>query len=214
MRTRAGVKVYARLPHRAALAALGDEARVQRLYKDLGELVPVDGWLLEDTDAPAQPIRFDDPPPLFEHRPGIPRLVLMGSARTTRVDARRTRPGRGPDALGWRAFAALDSARPGLELLWLAPPRAATAPHPHATSAWCPPGSAIRSPTRASRRSILLAAGLPVPRPLTHASSPARLDFSATAASHWVGAPTILWWTGRRRLSRRPVSASTFPLRR
>ncbi|MDL9997507.1 poly-beta-1,6-N-acetyl-D-glucosamine N-deacetylase PgaB [Variovorax sp. J22P240] len=141
MHTRADVKVYARLPHRRALAALGDEARVQRLYEDLGALVPLDGWLLEDAGPLAQPVRFDDPPPLFEHRPGIP---LSWSAWVVRERRRSMLKalGRtdGPDALGWRAFAALDAARPGLELLWLAPTRAVAAPHPLAEISLVPTG--------------------------------------------------------------------------
>ncbi|MGF6600641.1 peptidoglycan/xylan/chitin deacetylase (PgdA/CDA1 family) [Paraburkholderia sp. GAS448] len=141
MHTRAGVEVYARLPHHAALAALGDEARVLRLYEDLGGLVPLDGWLLEDTDAPTQPMRFDDPPPLYDHRPDIP---LSGSAWAVRKRREAMLPtlvhGDGPDALGWQAFAVLDAARPGLKLLWLAPRRATTTPHPLADISLVPAG--------------------------------------------------------------------------
>jgi peptidoglycan/xylan/chitin deacetylase (PgdA/CDA1 family) len=141
MHTRAGVKVYARLPHRAALAALGDEARVQRLYEDLGGLVPLDGWLLEDTEAPAQPMRFDDPPPLYQHRPGLPLSWAAWVVRDRRQSMLKTL-GRadGPDALGWRVFAALDAARPGLELLWLAPTGATAAQHPLADISLVPAG--------------------------------------------------------------------------
>ncbi|MEJ8815895.1 poly-beta-1,6-N-acetyl-D-glucosamine N-deacetylase PgaB [Variovorax ureilyticus] len=130
MRTRAGVKVYVRLPHRAALATLGDEARVQRLYADLGGMVPLDGWLLEDADAPASPMRFADPPPLYEHRPGIPpsRSAWVQRVRRQSMQAAPDSAAN-PDALGWQAFARLDSARPGLELVWLAPAGTST-PHP------------------------------------------------------------------------------------
>jgi hypothetical protein len=131
MHTCAGVKIYARLPHRPALAALGDEARVKRLYEDLGALVPVDGWLLEDVEPPAGPMHLDGPPPLFEHRAGIPPDWSAWVVRERRQPALEAL-GRaeGPDALGWRAFAALDAARPGLALLWLAPRPGAADPHP------------------------------------------------------------------------------------
>ncbi|MET0542017.1 MAG: poly-beta-1,6-N-acetyl-D-glucosamine N-deacetylase PgaB [Variovorax sp.] len=131
MHTRAGVKVYARLPHRAALATLGDEARVQRLYEDLGAMVPLDGWLFEDAVAAPQPMRFDDPPPLYEHRPGLPTRWSAWVVRARRTSMREEM-GRAdtPDALGWRAFATLDAARPALELLWLSPSGAATVAHP------------------------------------------------------------------------------------
>jgi peptidoglycan/xylan/chitin deacetylase (PgdA/CDA1 family) len=131
MRTRGGVKVYVRLPHAAALAALGDAARVRRLYEDLGSLVPLDGWLLEDTEAPAQPMHFDDPPALYEHRfdaqPGWSSWVVR--ARRQSMMGTLTRGG-GLEALGWQAFAILDAARPGLKLLWLAPTPAVAGPHP------------------------------------------------------------------------------------
>lgn len=140
MHTRAGVKVYARLPHRASLEVLGDEARVRRLYEDLGALVPLDGWLLENSEVPALP-RFDGPPPLFVHRPGIP---PSWSAWVVRDRRQSMLPalgqGDGIDALGWRSFAALDAARPGLELVWLAPTRATTAAHPLADISLGPAG--------------------------------------------------------------------------
>ncbi|SEB14885.1 poly-beta-1,6-N-acetyl-D-glucosamine N-deacetylase PgaB [Variovorax sp. YR216] len=138
MRTRAGVRVYVRLPHRAALAALGDEARVQRLYADLGGMVPLDGWLLEDADTPASPMRFADPPPLYEHRPGMSASWSAWVLRTRRQAMPTALAGaESGDALGWKAFALLDSARPGLELLWLAPAGTNT-PHPLADISLAP----------------------------------------------------------------------------
>lgn len=139
MNTRAGVKVYARLPHREALAALGDDARVQRLYGDLGAKVPLDGWLLEDTQALA--MHFDGPPPLFAHRPGIPMTwsswVIRERRQSVLADLGRAD---GIDAAGWRAFAALDAARPGLELVWVAPRHPVAAPHPLADITLVPRG--------------------------------------------------------------------------
>jgi hypothetical protein len=46
----------------------------------------------------------------------------------------------GIDAPGWRAFAALDAARPGLELLWVAPRHPVAAPHPLADITLVPRG--------------------------------------------------------------------------
>ena len=122
MRTRAQLKVYIRLPHRDALAALSDPARVRRLYADLGSMVPMDGWLLEAADAPVPVMRFEQPAPLFEHppgaTPGTSPWVTRGRRQTVQASLAT---GTGPDVLGWQAFVALDAARPGLELLWLAP---------------------------------------------------------------------------------------------
>jgi len=128
MRTRAELKVYIRLPHRDALAALGDPARVRRLYADLGSMVPMDGWVLEAAHAPVPATRFEEPAPLLEHLPGasIGTSPWVVRGRRQAVQASLA-SGTGPDALGWQAFAALDAARPGLELLWLVPSDASAA---------------------------------------------------------------------------------------
>ncbi|MDM0073715.1 poly-beta-1,6-N-acetyl-D-glucosamine N-deacetylase PgaB [Variovorax sp. J2P1-59] len=140
MRTRAGVKVYARLPHRAALATLGDESRVLRLYEDLGAMVPLDGWLLEGAAAPLRPMRFDDPPPLYVHRPGTRPNQAAWVVRARRQSMLKALgEASDADAWGWRAFAVLDDARPGLELLWLAPAYTAAA-HPLANLSLVPAG--------------------------------------------------------------------------
>ncbi|MEJ8857329.1 poly-beta-1,6-N-acetyl-D-glucosamine N-deacetylase PgaB [Variovorax robiniae] len=150
MRTRASVKVYVRLPHRDALAALGDEARVQRLYEDLGAMVPIDGWLFEDAVAPARPMRFDDPPPLYAHRAGLPVRWSAWVLRERRESMRETLlRADNADALGWRAFATLDAARPALELLWLMPAGAPAAPHPLADITLVP--TALGAPAASDR---------------------------------------------------------------
>lgn len=104
MQSRAGIEVYARLPHRAALAALGgDPRRMRRLYEDLGAAVPLSGWLLEGEPVPA------------DTQPGAPADWAVLARRRAWLQ------GVGPDDLPSQAFAALDAARPGLRLLWLAP---------------------------------------------------------------------------------------------
>jgi poly-beta-1,6-N-acetyl-D-glucosamine N-deacetylase len=218
MRTRGGVKVYARLPHRAALAALGDEARVQRLYKDLGELVPLDGWLLEDTDAPAQPMRFDDPPPVFEHRPGVPLSWSAWVVRERRDSMLGVLgQGDGPDALGWRAFAALDAARPGLELLWLAPTLAATAPNPLADISLVP--ATFGDPIADGRIAPVNPA---LARWFTGAAPPDARLLARTGQDFQRHGGVSLGWCPDNPLADQPeaavaapgVSASVFPLRR
>jgi hypothetical protein len=94
-------------------------------------MVPLDGWLFENAVAPVRPMRFDDPPPLYAHRAGLPTRWSAWVLRARRESMRETLVhADDADAPGWRAFAALDAARPGLELLWLMPAGAAAVPHP------------------------------------------------------------------------------------
>jgi biofilm PGA synthesis lipoprotein PgaB len=220
MHTRAGVKVYARLAHRAALAALGNETRVRHLYEDLGAMVPLDGWLLEDTPLPAQPVDVEDaPPPLFAHRADLP---LNWSAWVVRArrEAMLMAPGRtgDADALGWRAFAALDAARPGLELVWLSPTTGAVKPHPLADVSLVPAslGDPLAGDRNASIDNPLLARWFTGPAPLD-ASLLAR---TATDFSRHGG--VSLGWCPDDPLADQPaaavlapgVSGADFPLRR
>jgi hypothetical protein len=217
MHTR-GVEVYARLPHRAALAALGDETRVLRLYEDLGGLVPLDGWLLEDTGAPTQSMRLDDPPPLFDHRPDIP---LSWSAWVVRKRREAMLAALvqadGPDALGWRAFAVLDAARPALKLLWLAPTRATTKPHPLADISLVPAG--FGDPVAGDR---LAPVDPTLARWFTAATPPDARLLARTAMDFERHGGVSLGWCPDNPVADLPeaavaapgVSASVFPLRR
>ncbi|MDM0024375.1 poly-beta-1,6-N-acetyl-D-glucosamine N-deacetylase PgaB [Variovorax saccharolyticus] len=218
MNTRAGVKVYARLPHRRALAALGDDARVQRLYQDLGARVPLDGWLLEDAEAAAASIRFDAPSPLFAHRADIPLSWSAWVVRERRQPMLETL-GRGdtPEALGWRAFATLDAARPGLDLLWLAPPRAAAAPHPLAEISLVT--TALDDPVADDRTAAVDPRLL---RWFTASAPPEAGRLARSAVDFQRRGGVSLGWCPDDPVADRPqaetlapgVSASTFPLRR
>ncbi|MEJ8848440.1 poly-beta-1,6-N-acetyl-D-glucosamine N-deacetylase PgaB [Variovorax rhizosphaerae] len=218
MHTRAGVKVYARLPHRAALAALGDEARVQRLYEDLGAMVPLDGWLFEEAVAPLQPMRFDDPPPLYAHRAGLPTRWSAWVVRARR-DSMREALGRAdsPDALGWRAFAALDAARPALELLWLATSSTAAAAHPLADITLVP--TAFGTPAAGDR----LARADPTLAPWFTGAEPPDASLLARSASDFQRRGGVsLGWCPDDPVADQPkaavaapaVSGSLFPKRR
>jgi peptidoglycan/xylan/chitin deacetylase (PgdA/CDA1 family) len=218
MRTRAGVSVYVRLPHAAALAALGDKARVVRLYQDLGALVPLDGWMLEDTEAPAQPLRFADPQPLYAHRAGTPPSWAPWVVRARRDSVLRTLiDADSPEALGWQAFDALDAARPGLELLWLAPKAAVAAPHPLADISLVP--ARLSDPVadgRVARVEPLLARWFTGPVP------PDAQELARVAIDFERHGGVSLGWCPDDPLADRPaaavagpgVSAATFPLRR
>lgn len=212
MRTRGNVKVYARLPHRAALASLRSETRVQQLFEDLGGLVPVEGWVLEDAGPMTMP--FDAA--ASEPHPGAPSGV---SWAPWRVRARResllAKLSQGPDGLAWRAFAALDAARPGLELLWLAP-SSTTAPHPLADISLVPAALNASTAERIAPVDPALtrwyaSAGPPDPRVLAKASA----DFQAHGG-------VSLGWCADDAIADRPaaaiiapaVSASQFPEQR
>ncbi len=137
MQTRAGVEVYVRLPHRAAATALGsDAARVRRLYEDLGAMVPLSGWLMEDMQLgrshhacirrPASVARRCD-----THAAGLGAPGSFAIVAALHLD--RLRAAGAPDALGWDAYAALAFARPAMRLLWLAKQPSdgnPVAPHP------------------------------------------------------------------------------------
>ncbi|HET7792807.1 MAG TPA: poly-beta-1,6-N-acetyl-D-glucosamine N-deacetylase PgaB [Rhizobacter sp.] len=143
LQSRAGVEVHVRLPHRAALAALGRDAeRVRRLYEDLGAMVPLSGWVLEGTAPPAS-LAFDDPAPLF----GDATRVQRGWAHWVTRERRRAHLARlqaegQPDALAWQLVAVLDAARPDMKLLWQSLPQlsgaAGPAPHPLAEASLVP----------------------------------------------------------------------------
>jgi len=105
IRTRAGVELVLRLPHRAALRGLGTAERVLKLFRDLGRSVPFDVLLVE------QAASFED-----------------GRAVTTPWDVRALRAQLdtaswpAPDRLAMQVFYAASAAHPGLKLFWLAPP--------------------------------------------------------------------------------------------
>jgi peptidoglycan/xylan/chitin deacetylase (PgdA/CDA1 family) len=218
MRTRAGVSVYARLPHTAALAALGDKARVIRLYQDLGGLVPLDGWMLEDTEAPASSPPFVDPPPLYEHRPGTPHYVSAWVLRARRQSMHQVLvAGEGPQALGWQAFDALDAARPGLELLWLAPSASVSTPHPLADISLVP--ARLSDPVADSRVAgvdPLLARWFTGPAPPdAHELARAATDFERHGGISFGWCPDDpVADLPAAAIAGPGVSAATFPLRR
>jgi hypothetical protein len=107
MRARAGVGVIVRLPHQRVLKALGDPERVVQLFRELAAAVQIDGLMLEDVPAMATP---------DAHAAEAPWDVR---ARRRRFDATGWPAA---DALALRAFLAAQAERPGMELIWLAPP--------------------------------------------------------------------------------------------
>jgi peptidoglycan/xylan/chitin deacetylase (PgdA/CDA1 family) len=107
MHTRAGVKVFARLPVNAALNSLKDVDRVLALFGDFGSAAPIDGFILED----------------------VPQLAAMkaesGSEEESAWEIRRRRDAveysglNSSDALALRCFRILEAARPRLSLALL-----------------------------------------------------------------------------------------------
>jgi len=109
MRSRAGVGVAVRLPHAAALAALADPSRTQRLFEDLATYVPFDALVIEDAPAFGRGS--------VEQGAATPAPWQLARAREAE-DLSRGPPG---DALAMRTFLAVRSLRPQVELFWLAP---------------------------------------------------------------------------------------------
>jgi len=126
LQTRAGVAVHVRLAPRDVAAVLGgDAARVERLYDDLGAQVPLSGWLMEDGTPPASDL------PLGAIAPDArtDAAWVVAEHRRAHLAALPRMPDR--DAPAWHALTRLEAARPGLQLLWLAPASRDAAPAPH-----------------------------------------------------------------------------------
>jgi biofilm PGA synthesis lipoprotein PgaB len=219
MQTRAGVEVFVRLPHRAALAALGgDVARMQRLYEDLGAMVPLSGWVMEDTELPAGPLQFDNPPPLYNDetrtRRGWASWVIR-ERRWTNVD--RLRAAGGPDAAAWEAYLGIAFGRPAPRVLWLAKPSSDGTPgvaHPLAEVSLVPASLGDdQAATPVDPRLI---------RWFTGAAPPDARRLADAALAYQRAGGVSLGWCPDDPLADRPeaavaapgVSASTFPARR
>ncbi|WP_345551990.1 poly-beta-1,6-N-acetyl-D-glucosamine N-deacetylase PgaB [Microbulbifer aestuariivivens] len=108
LKARAGVQVLLRLPHRAALRTLGSEQQVVELFRDLSRQIPADGLIVEDAPALNVQAPVDDLPPW--------------QVRAMR-DNWDTAHWPKADALALQAFQVAETERPGLQLIWLAPPQ-------------------------------------------------------------------------------------------
>ena len=214
LQTRGGVKVFVRLPMAAALARLGDESRVQRLFRDLGVQVPASGlWL-------------DDAPGLvaLAAAPGEGGAMPWQVRRLRRaVDPNRLPPA---DALALRAFEEVQRARPQLELLLLAAPGAPMVPSAVADLTLIPANadraSALQTvetfaTTHAPGRNPVRRIGLW----LHSATPPAAPDLSLAMRRLQVAGGTVLGWCPDDALADAPAaaqvapatSAATFPIR-
>ena len=112
--TRAGVKVFLRLPSSAALATLGSAEKVRALFDDLGAYVPASGLLVDDVPELAQ---------IQGTHLGRPWEVQ--SARNAALNQTHfSRPAR----LALSAFKAVEFHRPGLLLAVVGPPEPSTGP--------------------------------------------------------------------------------------
>jgi peptidoglycan/xylan/chitin deacetylase (PgdA/CDA1 family) len=106
LRTRAGVNIAVSLPVSSALATLGNDDAVVRLFEDLGQSAMADALLLDHVPALTE-IRSDESS--FAPRWEVRRR--RSSLDTTRLPA--------ADALAMRAFAAFEHVRPGTRLFLL-----------------------------------------------------------------------------------------------
>lgn len=201
LHTRAGVAVFLRLPHRAALATLGDEAKVLQLYRDLGAHVPAEGLLVEDTAFP-HALPDDAPPPSQQWTLRAARLRLP---LTTLPPA---------DRLAWQAFREVAFQRPGLRFVWVAPPNSVWPPQsqPHLADVLLLPAA-----TRPTHHALPLRAGLW----WTGTAPPAAATLAPLATAFLRQGGRSLGWCPDDTLGNQPnaaalaptVSAATFPVR-
>jgi peptidoglycan/xylan/chitin deacetylase (PgdA/CDA1 family) len=105
MRSRAGVDVVIRLPHRAAMATLHEKGRVESLFRDLAAHVPMDGLLIEGVPFPLRKDRQTSP---FQNREARADLSFESLPPLS--------------ALAISLFRIVDFERPGLHLIYRVPP--------------------------------------------------------------------------------------------
>jgi peptidoglycan/xylan/chitin deacetylase (PgdA/CDA1 family) len=218
LQTRGGVEVFVRLPATAARETLGDAARVQALFRELGVQVPASGlWvddapgLLAPTDAPDERTQPDATPWQLQRRRKVLDAGRLGVA----------------EALALQAYREVEHARPRLRLALLGTPGAAVQPSAVADLTLVPADSERASALRkidaftAATHASGMAPSRRVGLWLTGATPPADADLTTAMRRLQVAGGTVLGWCPDNASADAPgaaqvapdVSASTFPVR-